>query len=167
MEEDKLKIDVDGEEFEVFFRKVGDSVELRIGDKSYKLRLTSEGEEIRVYFGEKVYPATVKLVNDGFLEIDLHGIKHRVKVKKSKLSSVKKIFKRRKYVVKSPIPGRIVSVEVSEGEVVDKGQTIVIIEAMKMRNEIKSPKKGIVKRIGVSPGSVIDKGRLIAEIESI
>ena len=48
---------------------------------------------------------------------------------------------------------------------VNKGQTLVILESMKMENEINSPKEGIVKKIHVSSGDSVMKGHLLAEID--
>jgi biotin carboxyl carrier protein len=65
----------------------------------------------------------------------------------------------------APMPGRIVRLLVAEGSEVEAGQGIVVIEAMKMQNEIKSPKKGIVKKISASAGAAIDPGDLLAIVE--
>lgn len=57
--------------------------------------------------------------------------------------------------VKAPMPGTIVSVKVSQGEAVAKGQVLVVLEAMKMENEISSPRAGTVAQILVSQGSSV------------
>src|ERR1035438_5019961 len=51
------------------------------------------------------------------------------------------------------MPGRIVRLLVAENSEVEAGQGIVVVEAMKMQNEIKSPKNGVVKKISATPGS--------------
>lgn len=65
------------------------------------------------------------------------------------------------------IPGRIVRIVVKEGDVIDKGQTIALLESMKMVIEVKSPYRGRVKKILVKEGSFIDVGQLIAVLESV
>jgi glutaconyl-CoA/methylmalonyl-CoA decarboxylase subunit gamma len=60
--------------------------------------------------------------------------------------------------IKAPLPGTIVSVSVSEGERVDEGQELCILEAMKMNNPIRSTRSGVVKEILVSPGQQVDHG---------
>lgn len=57
--------------------------------------------------------------------------------------------------VKAPMPGTIVSVKVSQGKAVAKGQVLVVLEAMKMENEISSPRAGTVAQILVSQGSSV------------
>jgi len=68
-------------------------------------------------------------------------------------------------VVKAPIPGKVLSIKVKEGDHVEYGQTLLIFEAMKMENEVKSPKAGIVKRIFVSEGANFNTGDPLVEIE--
>jgi biotin carboxyl carrier protein len=63
------------------------------------------------------------------------------------------------------MPGRIVRLLVTENSEVEAGQGIVVVEAMKMQNEIKSPKKGIVKKISAAPGAAVNPGDVLAIVE--
>jgi biotin carboxyl carrier protein len=65
----------------------------------------------------------------------------------------------------APMPGRIVRLLVAENSEVEAGQGIVVVEAMKMQNEIKSPKKGVVKNISASPGAAVNPGDVLAIVE--
>ncbi|MFY9561736.1 MAG: biotin/lipoyl-containing protein [Terriglobales bacterium] len=65
----------------------------------------------------------------------------------------------------APMPGRIVRVLVSEKSVVEAGQGVVVVEAMKMQNEIKSPKKGIVRKILAAQGANVNAGDVLAIVE--
>ena len=65
----------------------------------------------------------------------------------------------------APMPGRIVRLLVAENSEVAAGQGIVVVEAMKMQNEIKSPKKGIVKKISATPGAAVKPGDVLAIVE--
>ena len=60
--------------------------------------------------------------------------------------------------VDAPMPGNILQVLVSNGQIVKAGEVLVILEAMKMENEIVSPKNGTVTQVLVSKGSVVDTG---------
>ncbi|MDD0854476.1 biotin/lipoyl-binding protein [Halobacteriovorax sp. GB3] len=64
------------------------------------------------------------------------------------------------------MPGKIVKISVKEGDEVKKGQTLVIIEAMKMENEIKCGMDGFVKSIHVNVGDALDQGVLMMEVEA-
>ena len=65
----------------------------------------------------------------------------------------------------APMPGLVVAVEVSAGERIRRGDTLVVLEAMKMQSAIPAGKSGIVKRVVVSPNYVVDTGDLLVEIE--
>ncbi|NOZ73174.1 MAG: acetyl-CoA carboxylase biotin carboxyl carrier protein subunit [Chloroflexi bacterium] len=60
--------------------------------------------------------------------------------------------------VKAPIPGVVVRVLVSEGEKVELNQPVLILEAMKMENELRAPRAGSVKAINVQAGEQVDQG---------
>jgi biotin carboxyl carrier protein len=65
----------------------------------------------------------------------------------------------------APMPGRVVRLLASEQSEVEAGQGIIVVEAMKMQNEIKSPKKGIVKKIVASAGVAVNAGDVLAIVE--
>jgi len=67
--------------------------------------------------------------------------------------------------VKAPMPGKVIKLNVAEGDEVRKNQTLVIVEAMKMENEIKSGIEGIVKKIHVSAGDLVDSEKPLIELE--
>ena len=69
--------------------------------------------------------------------------------------------------VKSPMPGKVIKLAVGPGERVRKNQTLVIVEAMKMENEIQSPAEGVVKAIHVAVGEFVDAERPLAEVEPV
>ncbi len=66
----------------------------------------------------------------------------------------------------APMPGLIVRVLVSEGDRVEAGQGLVLMEAMKMENELRSPSAGLVRTILASPGAAVDKGAVLVELDA-
>ncbi|PWH13091.1 MAG: hypothetical protein DDG60_11125 [Anaerolineae bacterium] len=64
------------------------------------------------------------------------------------------------------MPGQIRAVQVAEGETVTKGQTLVVVEAMKMELKIVAPFEGVVKTVKVRPGQAVEKDELLVEINS-
>jgi len=66
--------------------------------------------------------------------------------------------------VHSPMPGLIVQVPVAVGDVVTEGQTVVILESMKMQNELKAPRSGRVEQVLVAQGQTVEKGALLVTI---
>jgi len=67
--------------------------------------------------------------------------------------------------VKAPMPGRVVRLLVEVGEDVEEGQGVVVIEAMKMQNELKSPKAGRVIRVGAAVGDTVGSGDVLVVVE--
>ena len=67
--------------------------------------------------------------------------------------------------ITAPMPGRVVRVLVKVGEAVDNRQGLVVIEAMKMENELASPKAGVVKEVPVTEGQSVEAGRLLVVVE--
>ena len=67
--------------------------------------------------------------------------------------------------ISSPMPGRVVRVLVNTGDAVEAGQGVVVVEAMKMQNEIRSPKAGRVTTLRVAEGAAVAGGETLAEVE--
>ena len=63
------------------------------------------------------------------------------------------------------MPGKVVRVLVKEGDTVEFGQGLLVLEAMKMQNEIRAPKSGIVRGIGVSAGATVNTGQFLLSLE--
>jgi biotin carboxyl carrier protein len=65
----------------------------------------------------------------------------------------------------APMPGRVVRVLVAAGDTVTARQPVVVVEAMKMENELRSPKAGRVKDVAVAAGASVEAGRVLIVIE--
>jgi biotin carboxyl carrier protein len=65
----------------------------------------------------------------------------------------------------APMPGKVVRVLASEDAEVEAGQGLLVVEAMKMQNEIKSPKKGVVRKMMAVPGANVNAGDVLAIVE--
>ena len=67
--------------------------------------------------------------------------------------------------IKAPMPGRVLDVLIGVGDVVAKGDGVLVLEAMKMENVIKSPSNGVVKRIAIIKGLAVEKNEVLIEFE--
>jgi biotin carboxyl carrier protein len=67
--------------------------------------------------------------------------------------------------ITAPMSGKVVRVLISEGEEVEAGVGVLVVEAMKMQNEIKSPKKGTVRKLAVREGATVNAGETLAVVE--
>lgn len=66
--------------------------------------------------------------------------------------------------IKAPMPGLVVTIPVSEGQEIKSGQTVVILESMKMQNELKAPRDGTIARISAQAGQTVEQGKLLVTI---
>jgi biotin carboxyl carrier protein len=71
----------------------------------------------------------------------------------------------REYLLKAPMPGLVVAVPVEEGQEVEKGDVLVILESMKMQNELRSPRAGIVTRVRAQEGETVDQKETLLSVE--
>ncbi len=67
--------------------------------------------------------------------------------------------------INAPMPGIVIDINVEEGDEIKEGDTLLILEAMKMENALTSPKNAIVKSIYAVKGGTVDKGKLLIELE--
>lgn len=70
----------------------------------------------------------------------------------------------KEYPLKAPMPGLVVSVPVREGERVEKGQVLLVLESMKMQNELRSPRNGQVAGLAVKPGESVEPKQLLLRV---
>jgi biotin carboxyl carrier protein len=68
-------------------------------------------------------------------------------------------------VLKAPMPGLVLRVQVSPGQRVPEGAGLVVLEAMKMENELKAPAAVVIKTVRVEPGAAVEKGQVLLEFE--
>jgi len=101
---------------------------------------------------------------EGLVDFAILSMKYKTKL-------TKKFENRTQYEAPNPnhiisyIPGTIVEIKVKEGQKVKEGESLLILEAMKMRNQIEMPRDGKVKSIMVVEGDRIPKNRVMVEIE--
>ena len=67
--------------------------------------------------------------------------------------------------VKAPMPGRVVKIEAKVGQQVNRGQGVIVVEAMKMENEVRAPGDGVVKEIRVKEQQTVGKGEVLVVVE--
>ncbi len=69
--------------------------------------------------------------------------------------------------IRAPMPGLVVSVAVEEGDRVEPGQSVAIVEAMKMENDLKAESEGVVAKVLVEPGEPVEKGAILVEFDAV
>ena len=109
------------------------------------------------------YEAGVLALDDGY-EVDVLGIPHELSVIDPKRKALRTAGSAGGASLKTQMPGRVVRVLVSEGDVVEKGEPLVVVEAMKMENELKSPQAGTIARVLVKEGDVLEARAVLIEL---
>jgi biotin carboxyl carrier protein len=162
--------------------------EVGIDGRIYRLELTRGGDRWSCRLDEREITVDAVLVQHDVLSILIGGIVHEVKreVTPSEtyiwiageryMAEVRdpRSFRSRRgkadatqgtKELRASMPGKVVRVLVREMAEVQVGDTILVVEAMKMQNELKSPKQGVVKKILASAGSAVNAGDVLAIVE--
>ena len=115
------------------------------------------------------YEAYVYPAND-IWHVYLHGRLHTVRVEDERErlfreSTGEGVGARAEFQFKAPMPGLVIDVQVEEGQDVNAGDVLVVLESMKMQNELKSPQAGKIARLLVSPGDSVDQNETMLSVE--
>ena len=141
---------VDGRQYELDAQQSSSSVMLRTADgKVFDCRVEGEpsSQSVDVFVGARRY--TVTLTDPKRLR--------GAAVAGGQADGVARIL--------APMPGKIVRILVEQGGAVDAGAGVVVVEAMKMQNELKAPKTGVVAALNVTVGATVNGGDVLAVIE--
>jgi len=108
---------------------------------------------------------TVEVVVDGWrFELEVEDARQAALRAKARRAS-SDVASRGPVEVRAIIPGRVVSVDVEVGDEVEAGRHLLVLEAMKMQNELQAPADGRIARVAVSAGLTVDRGDLLVVIE--
>ncbi len=140
---DEHHISVDGLVYDVDFMPVGDQ-------PVYSLVVNGTSVEAHVYPNEDVW------------QVLFHGTLFTACVedereKRLRAALAGRVREHEDYHLKAPMPGMVVAIPVQEGQVVKRGDVLVILESMKMQNELRSPRDGKVSRLRVKAGDRVEQ----------
>ncbi|HTM07118.1 MAG TPA: biotin/lipoyl-containing protein [Verrucomicrobiae bacterium] len=143
------RVAVDGSEFLVDGKKTGlTNYSLIVDNRSFEVEVDVSEDEYRVLVDGRNYH--IDLVDERRVRVG--GFQSGIQLQGRQNVSV-------------PMPGKIIAVLVSEGDTVEKGQGLVIVEAMKMENEVRCPINGEVKEVKVKTGDAVEAGAVLAVVE--
>jgi biotin carboxyl carrier protein len=162
---------------------------VRQGDREERVRVRRTDEGYEVTIGDRVHHVDGIAVRDGVRSLRIDGEQHEVSVRRkgedwtvvsghgavtvsvtdplTHLANQTRGGKggRRQQRVDAYMPGRVVTLLVQEGDEVAAGQGILVLEAMKMENEIRAEHEGRITKIHVQPGQAVDMGSPLFEME--
>jgi len=161
--------------------------EFLVNSVLHKISLEKKENIFLVSDGKKTFKADICFISPNVISILIEGRSHKVYLARDKdkmyislegeqfivqepLESGESFQKseeksqEHELMIKAPMPGKVIKINVSEKENVRKNQTLAIVEAMKMENEIKSSIEGYVKKILVSAGDLVDSENPLMEL---
>jgi biotin carboxyl carrier protein len=145
--EDRWSCRVDGREVEVDAVLARPNVlSLRIGNKAYEVKCERVGSDVQIWVGSRRFSAEVR---------DPRSLRGRVRATDDR--GPKKLS--------APMPGKVVRILLRQGDEVEAGSGVLVVEAMKMQNEVKSPKKGTIQKILVGEGTAVNAGDVLAIVD--
>ncbi len=157
-----------------------------LGQREYRVNLEEKKKNaLQVWVGEESHDVTVEFIGRDELLLNIDGRIFNIIVNSNTLShsvfvngrnfkiekqSALKILREekarpKKKDVRITMPGRVVQVLASEGDEVQEGQPVVVLEAMKMQNEIKSPQSGCLTSIHFHAGDYVEAGAVLFSVE--
>lgn len=119
---------------------------LRRGNKAYEVKCERVGGDTHIWVGSQRFAVEVR---------DPRSLRSRVRA----------LDEHGPRKLTAPMPGKVVRVLVSEGAEVEAGAGVLVVEAMKMQNEVKSPKKGTIQKILVAEGTAVNAGDVLGIVE--
>ncbi len=148
---DERHIIVNGRQITVNFNSVS-------GQPIYSLLVDGKSLEGFVYPGDDEW------------EVLLMGRQYPVKVedereKRLRAAAGGTVSEAGEYHLKAPMPGMVVSIPIEKGQEIEKGQVVLILESMKMQNELKSPRAGTVGRVRVKPGESVEQRQTLLSVQ--
>jgi biotin carboxyl carrier protein len=159
---------VDGKEFQI---EVVDEKHVRVGDRLLEVDFESvNGQPVfSVILDGKSYESFISESDEGW-QVLMRGKQYQITVedereKRLRAAAGGGVAEGGEFNLKAPMPGLVVAIPVAEGQEIKKGQVLIILESMKMQNELKSPKDGIVERIRVKAGESVEQKQALLSVK--
>ena len=164
-----MKLVIQGQEFEV---QAGVD-EITVGEAQYPVRVVRRGDIATVYVNEKPFAVHLpaRLPEEGPAKLLVDAKEYEVEIK-GRARSARPAARRAAAptavgagAITAQMTGRVIRVNVKPGDEVKEGDILLIIEAMKMENEIAAPMAGTVKEVAVAAGARVSEGDLLLVLE--
>jgi len=163
----KYEAEIDGIHKRIEIEQKNGLVQATVDDRDYELTVVQpEAGVYLLFLGASVYEARVcGLQEDSFhVEVGSRAFSARFIDRKHRRSGGDSAQAGHQFLT-APMPGKVIRVLVSRGDQVKAGQGVMIVEAMKMQNEVKSPKAGQISEIKVSEGDTVTANQVLAIVE--
>jgi biotin carboxyl carrier protein len=168
----KLKAQHEGTEHDVSLNLAGERAVVEVDGRNYELEIRelTRGEYLLLN-GSNVFKCRVETKHDRaveLFEVVLRGENYDVRLldpKRLRSGQTSGAHHTGAAEIVSPMPGKIVRVLLQPGAEVEAGAGVIVVEAMKMQNEMKAPKAGVIVSINFAEGATVNAGDVLAVIE--
>ena len=163
----KYEAEINGQTVHLELEEKDGRVAVVIDERRYDLQVVRPEEGVYQFFvGDKVFEARVANAKNQALEINLRGKPFNVSIidRKHRRAGAEHGDDSQKQLL-APMPGKVVRVLLKVGDEVKAGQGVVVVEAMKMQNELKSPKDGHLSELRVTEGETVTGNQVLAVVE--
>lgn len=163
----KYEAEIHGRQVGVELEQRDGRVQARIDSRCYDIEVVSPEEGVyTILAGDIVYEARVWSPEPNSLSVKIGGRLFSTSIidRKHRRATIEHGMEGRQHLV-APMPGKVVRVLLGAGDEVAMGQGVVVVEAMKMQNEIKSPKAGRVVEVRVAEGATVNANQVLAVVE--
>jgi biotin carboxyl carrier protein len=162
----KYEAEIDGHQISLEIEQRNGRVLATIGQRSYDLEVESPEPGVYLMFlGNEVHEARVWSADMGALRVKLGSRQFTASIIDRKHRRTVEHRPEGPQQLTAPMPGKVVRVLLKPGDEVAAGQGVVVVEAMKMQNEIKSPKAGRILEVRVAEGENVDNKQVLAVVE--
>jgi biotin carboxyl carrier protein len=167
----RYRVSIGDRELEVEIRAEGGEVEVLVDGQPRAARLdpSEAGGPPRLHLGDRVYE--LLLARDGErVSVAIGGVTVETVVEDERAARLASFGggasgRHGPPVVAAPMPGLVVRVGAEAGQRITAGQSLVVLQAMKMENDLSSPADGTVKSVLVQPGQTVEHGQVLVELE--
>jgi len=164
----KIELEIDGQMIEGEFTLAEGAAQLSFGGATREARVSEpEPGMFTVIINDRVYRCALEESPGGGAEVVVNGkrIPVAARDKKHMRGQVGAAAASGQVKLSAPMPGKVVRVLLNAGDEVAARQGVLVVEAMKMQNEVQSPKAGKIAEIKVSEGQTVNAGDVLAVIE--
>jgi biotin carboxyl carrier protein len=161
----KLNAELNNEKHEIEITREGETVFARVDDREYELEASEVEPDVYLFkYNNRIFQ--IYVAPNGVVNLGNHQLDISVSdPKRLRGSGTSDALADGIAEIKTAMPGKLVRVLVEAGAEVKHGEGVLVVEAMKMQNEMKSPKDGVVKEIRFSEGATVNAGDVLAVIE--
>ena len=160
---------IDGKSYRVELKRGQPEYACRVDGREVALESVSGGREVLwLLIGGRSYEVRREAQADGVMHLEVRGRRYAVEVRDPRAFQGQRAAAGASagpVRLVAPMPGKVVRLLKAEGAQVEAGEGVVVVEAMKMQNEIRSPRKGVVKKILAAAGAAVSAGETLVVVE--